>query len=131
MQFFSEVKQLKQELENLGFKVFSPDEEGPGTNYAILNKEERGNVKQSFINQHIKKIKDSDAVLVANYTKNDIANYIGANSFLEMAFAYVLEKKIFILNGIPDQTNTVEIEGLKPICLNGDLSYLKVYAEEN
>jgi len=51
-------------------------------------------------------------------------NYIGANTFLEMAFAYILKKPIFILNNIPEQPNTVEIEGLKPILLNGNLNAL-------
>ena len=79
-------------------------------------------MKQNFIDRHIDKIKQSDAILLANYTKNEIKDYIGANTFLEMAFAYVLGKSIFILNGIPEQSNTVEIEGLKPVILNGNLN---------
>ena len=82
-------------------------------------------MKQSFIDKHIEKIKKSDAILLANYTKNEIIDYIGANTFLEMAFAYILKKNIFILNTIPNQSNTVEIVGLKPIVLNGNLNLLK------
>jgi len=124
MKFFTEIEQLKKELENLSFKVFAPSEEGTGTDYSKLSKQEQANMKQGFIDRHIDKIKKSDAVLLANYTKNEIKDYIGANTFLEMAFAYILNKPIFILNTIPEQSNTVEIEGLKPIVLNGNLNSL-------
>lgn len=127
MQFFAEIKQLKKELENLGFEVFTPNEEGVETDYSKLSKSEQAGIKQGFIDKHIEKIKGSDAVLLANYTKNEVENYIGANTFLEMAFAYILKKKIFILNNIPEQPNTVEIEGLKPITLNGNLDSLSRY----
>ena len=124
MQFFTEIEQLKKELENLDFKVFTPSEEGTGTDYSKLSKQEQADMKQDFIDRHIDKIRKSDAILIANYTKNEVKDYIGANTFLEMAFTYILNKSIFILNSIPEQTNTVEIEGLKPIVLNGKLNSL-------
>lgn len=127
MKFFAEIEQLKKELENLGFKVFAPSEEGTGTDYSKLSKQKQADLKQSFFDKHIDKIKESDAVLIANYTKNDMRDYIGANSFLEMAFAYILKKPIFLLNNIPEQPNTVEIEGLKPIPLKGNLNSLINY----
>ncbi len=111
-------------LESLGFEVLIPSEEGTEIDYTKLTKAEQSDLKQNFIDQHIDKIKKSDAILLANYPKNNVQNYIGANTFLEMAFAYILRKPIFILNNIPEQSNTVEIEGLKPIVLNGDLNYL-------
>ena len=40
MKFFTEIEQLKKELENLGFKVFAPSEEGTGTDYSKLSKQE-------------------------------------------------------------------------------------------
>lgn len=127
MKFFAEIERLKKELENLGFKVFAPSEEGTGTDYSKLSKQEQANLKQDFIDKHIDKIKESDAILLANYAKNDIKDYIGANTFLEMAFAYILKKPIFILHGVPEQPNTVEIEGLKPIPLEGNLNSLNDY----
>lgn len=124
MKFFTEIKQLKKELENLGFQVFTPSEEGTGTDYSKLSKQEQADMKQGVIDRHIDKIRKSDAILLANYTKNEVKDYIGANTFLEMAFAYILKKSIFILNGIPEQPNTIEIEGLQPIVLNGNLNSL-------
>ncbi len=60
-------------------------------------------------------------MLVLNYNKNNIPNYIGGNTFIEMAFACVLNKPIYLLNPIPDISYTSEIEAMQPIILNGDL----------
>lgn len=125
MRFFEDIERLKRDVEQNGFTVFTPIKEGSGVDYAQLTKQQQAEVKQRYIDQHIEKIKQSDAILVANYTKGDKKDYIGANTFLEMAFAYILQKPIFILNDIPEQENTVEIAGLKPRVLNGDLSSLR------
>ena len=44
----------------------------------------------------------ADAVLVANFDKNGIKNYIGGNTLMEIGFAHVLNQKIFLLNPIPN-----------------------------
>lgn len=112
---FAEISKIQKQLESSGFIVLTPNKEGSGIDYSLLDEEEQINLKHKFINSHIEKIKQADAILVGNYPKNGIENYIGANIFLEMAFAYILGKHIFILNDIPEQSNTLEIEGLKPI----------------
>lgn len=38
-----------------------------------------------------------------------------------MGFAYVLKKKIFLLNPIPELSYSDEIKAMKPIVLDGDL----------
>ena len=53
---------------------------------------------------------------------HNIDNYIGGNSFLEMGFAFVLEKKIYLLNQIPEIGYRDEIEAMNPIMLEGDLN---------
>ena len=68
----------------------------------------------------------ADAVLVLNYDKNGIKNYIGANTFMEMGFAHILNQKIFVLNPLPEfEFYRTEIEAMRPIILNGDLSKIK------
>jgi hypothetical protein len=68
------------------------------------------------------KIEKSDAILVANYTKKEIENYIGANTFLEIGFAHHIGKKIYFLNPIPDQPYIrEELEAVEPVVLNGNL----------
>jgi NTP pyrophosphatase (non-canonical NTP hydrolase) len=79
-------------------------------------------IENDYLNQHYKAILESDAVLIINLEKNGIKNYIGGNVLIEMGQAYVNNKKIFLLNSIPEMKYTEEIIALKPISLNGDLS---------
>ena len=128
MKFIKEMEKLKLGLEKKGFLVFIPDlNEGKVFDYDKLCINEKADAKKAFIDEHLEKIKKSDAIIVANYKKNDVKNYIGANSFLEMGFAYAFGKKIFLLNNVPSQANIIEILGLKPICLDGNLDYLETY----
>jgi predicted RNA-binding protein with PUA domain len=60
-----------------------------------------------------------------NIDKGGFSNYIGGNAFLEMGFAHILNKKIFLLNEIPEMIYTDEILAMQPIVLNGDLSKIK------
>ena len=64
----------------------------------------------------------ADALLVLNYDKHGIRNYVGGNAFLEMGFAYVLGQKIYLMNPIPDiPYYGTEILAMKPIVIYGDL----------
>ncbi len=82
-------------------------------------------LKNDLIRDYFKKIKNSDAILVVNIDKNNIKNYIGGNAFLEIGFAHVLNKKIFLLNEIPDITYSSEIRAMQPTVINGDLTKIK------
>ena len=74
------------------------------------------------IKEHYEFIKNSDAILVVNTEKNDVKNYIGGNALMEIGFAYVLGKKIFLLNPIPEMGYKDEIMAMQPIILNRDLN---------
>lgn len=76
--------------------------------------------------KHVDKIRTSDAVLMCNYTKNGIENYIGANSFAELFVAYYFNKPIYTLNSLPDMPYiNDEINAFSVKVLNGDLSNIK------
>lgn len=65
----------------------------------------------------------ADAVLVLNLDKHGIPNYIGGNTLMEIGFAHVLNQKVFLYNPIPEiPYYKSEIEAVKPIIINGDLS---------
>jgi hypothetical protein len=50
---------------------------------------------------------------------------------MEMGQAYVNNKKIFFLNGMPTGLPYMdEIEAMDPICLHGDLNNLEKYINE-
>jgi len=68
----------------------------------------------------------ADAVLVLNFDKNGIKNYVGGNTLMEIGFAHVLSQKIFMLNPIPEMPYCkTEIEAVRPIIINGNISKIQ------
>lgn len=83
--------------------------------------------EQDAIREHWGTIQKSDKVLVLNYEKHGIPGYIGGNSFLEMGFAYIQKKPIYLLNPIPKMPYyETEIIAMKPTILDGDLERILV-----
>lgn len=78
-------------------------------------------IKEDLIKRYYDKIKMCDAILVLNIDKNSIKNYIGGNVFLEMGFAHVLNKPIYLYNDLPDMNYSDELKAMRPIIINGDL----------
>ncbi len=137
--FYDEMLVIKEKLEQLGHQVKLPpfavkDESGnmiPVKEYYAKRKAEADenswiwNVKGQAMRLHFQKVKWSEAVLILNYGKNNIPNYIGANTFLEMGLAFHLHKKLFLLNDIPEINYKEEILGMKPIIIKQDLTKIK------
>ncbi len=64
-----------------------------------------------------------DAILVCNFDRKGIKNYIGGNTLMEMGFAHVSDKKIFLYNQIPEDVSYAdEIKAMADVILDGDLS---------
>jgi len=82
-------------------------------------------IKYDAIKGYYNKIKKMEAVLILNTKKNGVEGYIGGNTFLEMGFAYVLEKKIYLYNTIPEMSYTDELLAMKPVIINGNLDKIK------
>jgi len=127
------IKEVSDQLIALGYKTFLPY-----SSIKIINgelslkeflKEKQNNgdgafrkIKDDLIKRYYNKIKESDAIIVLNLDKNGIKNYIGGNVFLEMGFAHVLNKRIYLYNDLPDINYLDEIKAMKPIVINQDLS---------
>jgi len=134
--FTYEVKEIADKLEKAGYQV-----EIPLTSQKILRgeltleefkkeKEQNGDgfvrkIKDDVIRRYFEIIKNSDAVLIVNCRKEEIDNYIGGNTFLEMGFAHVLRKKIYLLNPIPESSYRDELVAMQPVVLEGDLEKMK------
>ncbi|EKE27007.1 MAG: hypothetical protein ACD_4C00087G0003 [uncultured bacterium (gcode 4)] len=92
-------------------------------------KQESSEVKKKFdfIKMYYDFIVESDAVLICNFSKKSIKNYIWSNTFLEIGYAHVYWKKIFLLNPIPEKQEYIldELKAMDPIVLNWDLSLIK------
>lgn len=124
MKFNQEMVGLGEELKKLGHEVFMPVAVD-GVDYWSEDSKQKIEAKQglNLIGKHMDKIEGTDAILVANYTKGEIKNYIGANSFLEMGFAFYRGKKIFVLNQLPDQKYiNDEILSFNAVILDKDLT---------
>jgi len=137
--FFPEMQQVKKELTALGHQVKMPPafiRDANGQRLAVADyyklRKAAGTKpawvwrrKTKAIRDHFPKIEWSDAVLVLNYTKKNIANYIGANTLLEMGLAFYLRKKIYLLNNIPKISYEEEIRGMEPVVIGGKLEQIK------
>ena len=125
-----EMVDIKNQLCALGFEgTIHPDYEAmvagkmPEKKARLANGE-RVAIKREYdtFRDHYARILDSDAVLFVNGVKNGIEHYIGGNVLIEMGQAYVHDKKIFFLYGMPSGLSYQdEIEAMDPICLLGDL----------
>lgn len=82
--------------------------------------------ENGYIRRYHNAIMESDAILVLNFDKKEIANYVGCNTLMEIAYAYAADKKVFLINPIPDQAYILdEIKAMDPIIIHGDLSLIK------
>lgn len=135
LNFTHEIKRLADELSKLGFEVHIPISSekilrGEFSLDEIKQEKESGTfadraIKYDSIRAYWHIINGSSAILVANFDKRGVKNYIGGNTFLEMGFAHVQNKPIYLLNDIPDMIYTDEIRAMQPIIINGDLLKIK------
>jgi len=128
------IKEIKEELENKGYTVEIPKysqkilagEISLEEFLAIKNNNGDGKFRneagEDLIKRHYNLVKEADAILVLNEEKKGIKNYIGGNTFLEIGFAHILDKKIYLLNPIPEIAYSDEIKAVSPIILYGDLT---------
>lgn len=129
MQFTEKMIEVRDKLNSLDHEaftsVFTKD---------LIDKtdEEKEKIKlhQKFnldaIREFWKLMQGADAILVLNFDKNGIKNYIGGNTLMEIGFAHVLNQKIYLWNPIPEiPYYKTEIEAVRPIIINGDLSKIK------
>lgn len=128
MSFADQMMATKQKLEALGHTVLVSSfvESHLGLSHeeseaqAIKEKHAEDAMKVDF-----KKLHEVDAMLVLNYDKRGIANYIGGNTLLEMGLGHVLDCKIFLTNPVPEiPYYQSEIEAMHPVIIGDDYSLL-------
>lgn len=129
MQNTEKMVALRDKLIEIGHSAFVSSLANPLIGKSDEEKE-RIKLDQKFNQDAIRKfwnlMQGADALLVANFDKGEIKNYVGGNTLMEIGFAHVLNQKIFLLNPIPDiPYYKSEIEATKPIIINGDLSKIR------
>ncbi len=129
MQYTEKMIEARDELIKRGYEAFVTNLADP---FVGKTDDEKEAIKlhQKYnldaIREFWKLMQGGDAILVMNFDKHGIKNYIGGNTLMEIGFAHVLNQKIYLLNPIPDiPYYKSEIEAVKPSVINGDLSLIK------
>ena len=123
MAFFGEMVRVKETLTQAGVDAVIPDTDDVlffQEDDATLNKH-----KRVASLRHIRRVRDPKTygILVVNCDKHGIADYIGPNSFAEIAVALTHYKKLFLLQGIPEfYKDELTAWGARP--LHSDLNKL-------
>lgn len=114
MKVKDKILEVANQLEEKGYNVLLPVECMKGLDKIIASR------------AHLDRIcnPDTDIVLIVNTKKNNIENYIGPNSFAEIAFGFYFGKKVYLLNDIY-QPYEDELVGWKITPLNGDLELIE------
>ena len=103
--FYKDIPPIKEKLEQMGHEV--------------------AKFKERMFIKSRDTIESMDAVLTLNFEKHGQANYIGGATFLELYEAFMMHKKIFLYNDIPEGMLYDEISGFSPIIIHGDLDLVK------
>jgi hypothetical protein len=134
--FYRQAVDTQEQLEKRGYSVLVPvtatkmkesgdfDVSHYKTWFADENDYDK---KAALMRAHFDEVVKGDAILVLNYEKRGIQNYIGGNVLMEMAIAFHLKKPIFIMNELPTESAfEEEIKGMLPVVLHGKLEDLKL-----
>ena len=122
---YHHIPAIKEELEKQGHSITLPNSYEDPMHEERLKKEsaeKHAEFKASMLRLQEKKIQANDALLIVNFEKHGQPNYIGGATFLEIFKAFELNKKIFLMNPIPDNILKDEIVGMNPIIINKDIS---------
>ena len=98
MQFLDDMRKCVIPITQKGYNVILPEED----DWSSIKPEKINAYKKMVSKKHLDAIADVDtyAILVVNNEKKGQKNYIGANTFAEIAVAFYFGKKIFLLNDI-------------------------------
>lgn len=90
MKLKDKIIETKEKLESMGYNVLLPVECMQGLDKIIASRFNFDRITSP----------DNEIILIENATKNNIENYIGPNSFAEIAFGFYHNKKVYLLNDI-------------------------------
>lgn len=130
--FYEQVVAAESQLIKLGFDVVIPKtaramkEAGDYTvSKTWYDNADDYTKKADLMRTHFQEIERGDIVLIANYEKHGVANYIGPNVLMEMGIAFYFNKPIYILNELPDNSPfEEELKGFLPTILHGKLDQI-------
>ena len=116
MRFYKEMAEWKEKLGQQGYEATTPARLADV--HEIRDKENDlgrfEQVKREQGMKHFQKVIDTDAILVLNFDKDGRKNYIGGNTFAEIALAVAINYtqgrniKVYTLNPLPEDSDFTE-----------------------
>lgn len=102
MSFYGEMLHIHKIFKNKGIHSIVPE---PEDQYNKDLEKNFWDFKRRVSFQYLRKIRSPStiAILAVNKDKHGIHDYIGPNTFAEIAVAFAQQKKIFLLQGIPKE----------------------------
>jgi nucleoside 2-deoxyribosyltransferase len=122
MKFAKEMLTAEEQLREMGHEPILPIDTFECVENPALNQNVDFCINNDIIRDHLRKIKESDAILVLNLTKGKIRGYVGSSTLMEIGFAHYLNKEIYLFDRIPNQPCSVEIKIMKPKVLYRNLA---------
>ena len=131
MTHYPKMVEVRDELVSYGYEVILPDPEKEHHLRAIKKNNYVDTFtlkkKYDYIKKHYNHIVKADCILITNWSKKRIKNYIGGNAFLEMGFAHILNKPIYMLHDVPEIGYYYhEMKAMEPIILYGRVDRIKI-----
>jgi hypothetical protein len=126
--FYDKIIPIKEFLESLGHDVILPNSfEEPFAEERMkqVSDEEHVKWKCDMMKRHEVTLRGLDAILVLNFEKKGIPNYIGGATFMEIIKAWEYDCKIFFYNPLPACSFTDELKGMSPIVISGNLEMVQ------
>ncbi len=126
MSFYGDMLDIQNSFKGNGIPSIVPEAEDQYT--AGLSEDDFAAFKRRVSFQYLKKIRalETVAILAVNRDKHGIPDYIGPNTFAEIAIAFAQQKKLFLLQGVPnDYVDELQAWGI--ISLDGSLSGIFQY----
>ncbi len=126
--FYDRIKEVVDVLENGGHEVSYPnsyDDPFMEERLKAMDKDEHIRWKAIMMAKDKENIEPQDAILVLNFEKKGISNYVGGATFLEIYKAWEMGKKIFFYNALPNCSFTDELKGINPVVISGDLEMIR------
>ena len=130
--FYNKLEPVIKRLESLGHELVLPNHYDGINNehhYEELTESEYFAFFKDAYEESRNKIANVDGVFAMNFSKEKngevLENYVGASTFLEMYEAFMGNKKIFLLNEIPNNMLYDEIKGFNPIIIKDNFNLIK------
>ena len=123
MAFYANMLDHKRFLRKAGVQSVTPDPDDKILE--PVREKDFQEVKRRASMRHIRRVRDQKTfgILVMNVDKHGIHDYIGPNTFAEIAIALSHYKRIYLYQGIPEFYRD-ELVSWQVIPLNGDISKL-------